>query len=1001
MAKVFLETGDDYRVFNNNTTLFGVADDATDSVIIEAGITGVTVNANVDRVDFAGALADFTFVAGFGANTLVYAADGTTLVASIPLQEDADGTQLVFSDGAITSIWDGTTNTTGGVTTPTTVSAITPDAGDIDTTTTTAATVPEPPPAASLSIDDVTVDEDAGSAVFTVTLSTAPGTGETVTVDYATADGSALAGTDYTSTSGTLTFAAAETTQTITVPIIDNTIVGTTDAFTVNLSNATGTIGTDTATIADASATGTITENDVAIPGETFTMVTGADIIVGTDGDDTINGLVVMNPISGDNDVTFSNIDIVDGGAGDDVLNVQVDATANGASVANVETINLTAFGNHTFSMGSVTGCESFVNKNSIANVTLDAVSEIYNLTVQSVNNKITTVNYDDAAVTGLTDVQTLVLNSATNNADITFDSATAGTLETLSITSTGAANKVQLQNATANNDLLAGTATVLISGDQDLDLTSATMAGLTTVTSTSTGDVTLDITASAAKDTVVTTGVGDDKVTTTTITKDDSFDLGAGSDTVVLTAATTVTTAPTLTGVETLRVAVAADASLNLDNATSFTTLSVGTGADVITVTKVAPTGQTITFDTGDGTLGAVDYDSVIFTLEDSTGTSDELTINVQNTNAEGAHVRSTKDTQKTITAVTANNIETINITSADMGVDDSTAANDSGLVITTLTSSKLQTLNITSDTLVTISNTIDSDVNDINATGATGGVVLDLANGADNSETTHASTTLDIDTGAGADTLANINADVAATKINTGDGKDSITLAAGDFGDGAATVVDTITINAGAGDDTVDVSASTTLYTTVAATQEGTMSITLGDGVDTIKLAGTAASGTLIQSGITIEDFVAGAGGDKIDFNDNSAITASATTYLETANGTDIAAAAGMTIYTANDLTELSALALETAANTAAAGGVGQSIAHTAGDDYYVIASDGTDAGIFLVTDGIDASGDGAGDQNADAVIDAAEVALIGILAGLSDASTLSVDNFTDFLA
>ena len=65
MAQVFLEAGDDYKVVNDNTTLYGVAGDDTDSVIIEAGTTGVTVNANVDRIDFAGAIADFTFVAGF------------------------------------------------------------------------------------------------------------------------------------------------------------------------------------------------------------------------------------------------------------------------------------------------------------------------------------------------------------------------------------------------------------------------------------------------------------------------------------------------------------------------------------------------------------------------------------------------------------------------------------------------------------------------------------------------------------------------------------------------------------------------------------------------------------------------------------------------------------------------------------------------------------------------------------------------------------------------
>ena len=73
----------------------------------------------------------------------------------------------------------------------------------------------------SIYVSDVQVEEGAGGtatdAVFTVSLSTpvdAP-----VTVDFATADGTADAGTDYTAVSGTLTFAPGETVQTITVPI--------------------------------------------------------------------------------------------------------------------------------------------------------------------------------------------------------------------------------------------------------------------------------------------------------------------------------------------------------------------------------------------------------------------------------------------------------------------------------------------------------------------------------------------------------------------------------------------------------------------------------------------------------------------------------------------------------------------------------------------------------------------------------------------------------------
>src|SRR5262249_39163138 len=109
----------------------------------------------------------------------------------------------------------------------------------------------------SVSINDVTVTEgNSGTtnAVFTVTLSAA--SGHAATVNYATADGTALAGGDYFSTNGTLTFAPGTLTQTITVRIIGDTTFEPTETFLVNLSNPTN------VTIADGQGTGTINDND-------------------------------------------------------------------------------------------------------------------------------------------------------------------------------------------------------------------------------------------------------------------------------------------------------------------------------------------------------------------------------------------------------------------------------------------------------------------------------------------------------------------------------------------------------------------------------------------------------------------------------------------------------------------------------------------------------------------------------------------------------------------
>ena len=110
----------------------------------------------------------------------------------------------------------------------------------------------------AISVADARADEGAGASVaFEVSLSRAfTNSGHSVTVDYATADGSAKAGEDYTATSGTLTFAAGEKTKTVNVPVLDDAVDEGEETFTFRLSNATG------GRIGDGEATGTIANDD-------------------------------------------------------------------------------------------------------------------------------------------------------------------------------------------------------------------------------------------------------------------------------------------------------------------------------------------------------------------------------------------------------------------------------------------------------------------------------------------------------------------------------------------------------------------------------------------------------------------------------------------------------------------------------------------------------------------------------------------------------------------
>ncbi|MFM6442541.1 MAG: Calx-beta domain-containing protein, partial [Dolichospermum sp.] len=91
------------------------------------------------------------------------------------------------------------------------------------------------------------------NASYTVTLSQA--SNQTVSVNYATANGTATAGLDYTATNGTLTFAPGVTTQVINIPILNDSFNEADETFTLTLSSPTNAIlGAGTA------ATTTITD---------------------------------------------------------------------------------------------------------------------------------------------------------------------------------------------------------------------------------------------------------------------------------------------------------------------------------------------------------------------------------------------------------------------------------------------------------------------------------------------------------------------------------------------------------------------------------------------------------------------------------------------------------------------------------------------------------------------------------------------------------------------
>ena len=95
---------------------------------------------------------------------------------------------------------------------------------------------------ALVSVADAQAREVIDEAVaFPVSLSRAAS--GTVTVDFATADGTAKAREDYTATSDTLTLAKGEREKTVSVPVLDDGHDGGEETFTLNLANAQGARG--------------------------------------------------------------------------------------------------------------------------------------------------------------------------------------------------------------------------------------------------------------------------------------------------------------------------------------------------------------------------------------------------------------------------------------------------------------------------------------------------------------------------------------------------------------------------------------------------------------------------------------------------------------------------------------------------------------------------------------------------------------------------------------
>ncbi|UXE62776.1 MAG: S8 family serine peptidase [Woronichinia naegeliana WA131] len=260
----------------------------TSTLTVNYGITGTA-----DATDYTGA------TPGTG-KTITFAANSAT--ATLTIDPTAD-TLFENNETVALTLATGTGYTIG------------------TTTAVTGTITNDDLPSINLSPNGQTVVEGLTSPQnpsYTVSLSgSSP---QTITVQYSTANGTALAGSDYTATTGTLAFTPGVTSQTISIPILilNDSVNEANETFTLKLTSPTNAIlggtATVTTTITDTLSASTTTTLPANV--ENLTL-TGSSVINGTGnaGNNILTGNTANNTLNGG-----AGNDTLNGGAGNDTL---------------------------------------------------------------------------------------------------------------------------------------------------------------------------------------------------------------------------------------------------------------------------------------------------------------------------------------------------------------------------------------------------------------------------------------------------------------------------------------------------------------------------------------------------------------------------------------------------------------------------------------------------------------------------------------------------------
>lgn len=594
----------------------------------------------------------------------------------------------------------------------------------------------------------------------------------------------------------TATFDAAQTSATlVNTAALDTALfsVSGTKLDTINVS-----------TDATKATTGKLTVTDTGNTTKTFNITTSTDNITGTNGNDTINGVLQANGAAG---TTVAPGDAVNGGNGVDTFTISVAGSAGGAytlsavSTTGVEKVLLSNFDTHVADPTKVDAAlMTGVTHMGLSASGADGDTEflgIKNLVTGEMRNGSAdlTLTYNAGVVEGTADTQNLTVSAVTGG---TF---TANGTETLAITSELSNNKL----AAVVSDKLKS---VTITGDKDLEITTA----IDFVAGTD-GDTTIDATINAsaftgkltvgadANDTDIKGGSGNDTFKMAgELKKTDKIDGGAGTDTIMMTAAALTDQFTNVSNVEIVRFDASAAAAVAMD------------------VSKLSAGVTTVGVDVSDGT----DDGTVATTTISNLGSQKvEIKHTVNDVDADGADV--------VITGAVDTAADSISVTLDAIGAISGAAVRG----LKTLSVAGFETVNLESKKSATVT------ANEVLSLTDTLATALNITGDADLTITSTSQKLTSIDASALTGKL-NITVDANDANVKLTGKDDTIAY--------AANLNNKDTVDGGAGTDklTATVSGLTAITGKLAIANVETIELTTG-GDNTLDLSGVTGATTL----------------------------------------------------------------------------------------------------------------------------------------------------------